>query len=111
MSAKAGAAAPLPKWLAQDRALVRFRDDPSLLHERVVIAVHSGDLCKVLTPDRDINETQLHVGEIYSEVLRKEAGRLPTGIREKDTYMAKHSGAGEFSHTETVCSGGFRRRF
>ena len=89
-----------PKWLAQERVLVRFKDDPTLLHERVVLDCHSGNLVKVSTPDRDINETVLEVGNIYSDVIRKELSKLPGRIRERDTYLAKHSGYGEFSADE-----------
>lgn len=82
--------------------LVRFRDDPALLHERVVLACSHGDLVKVITPDRDINETTLEVGDVYTEIRRKEIGKLPPRVRERDTYLAKHSYEGEFTTAELL---------
>ena len=79
------------KWLQQERVLVRFKDDPNLLHGHAVLICHEGNRCSVVTPDRDIYDTVLEVGDIYADVKRMTGGRLPGGVRERDTYMAKHS--------------------
>ena len=89
-----------PRWLPQDNVLVRFRDDDQILHWRGVLRCDHGDLCAVVTPDRDLEMTTLVVGDVYSEVLRMQAGRLPTGTKERDTYLPKHSDKGDFSHDE-----------
>lgn len=82
--------------------LVRFKDDPDLLHGRVVLLCRHGNLVKVLTPDRDINETVLEVGETYTEIRHMDGNKLPSGVRERDTYLAKHSDRGEFTHAELL---------
>ena len=86
----------------QERALVRYKDDPTLLHCRIVLDCKEGNLCKVATPDRDINETKLEAGSTFSEVLRMVGGRLPRHIRERDTYLPKHSEHGEFTEQELL---------
>lgn len=91
------AARPAVKWLAQERALVRFKDDPALLHCRVILCCDGGNLVKVATPDRDINETRLETGPVYSEV-----GRLPAGFRKNQTYLLEHSAQGEFTPAELL---------
>ena len=93
-------AVPEKKWLVQDAALVRFRDDPALLHWRMVLISHEGDSVTVVTPDRDVEDTALSPGDIYLDVRRMDGGRLPRGVRERDTYLPKHSPEGEFSPDE-----------
>lgn len=90
------------KWLGQERALVRFKDDPTLLHCRIVLCCDGGNLVKVVTPDRDINETRLEVWDTYSEVIRLDGGRLPGGIRKNQTYLPEHSPDGEFTPEELL---------
>ena len=75
-------------------------DDPDLLHQRVVLLCESGNRVLVVTPDRDVQDTVLEVGKVYSEVQRMEVGRLPRGVHERGTYLAKHSEQGEFSTAE-----------
>lgn len=75
-------------------------DDPDLLHRRVVLLCESGNRALVVTPDRDVQDTVLEVGKVYSEVRRMEVGRLPRGVRERATYLAKHSEQGEFTTEE-----------
>ncbi|CAE7559605.1 ppt1 [Symbiodinium natans] len=89
-----------PQWLQQDGALVRFRDDPDLLHFREVVKCTEGNHCFVLTPDRDLNEVDLEEGNMFVEVKRMQPGRLPRGIRDADTYLPRHSGGGEFTAEE-----------
>ena len=93
---------PAPKWLPQDGVLVRFRDDPDLLHYRLVLLCTGGDHCYVATPDRDINEVDLVEGNMFSELRRMHLGRLPRGIREGDTYLPKHSPQGDFAQEEVL---------
>lgn len=81
---------------------MRFVDDPSLLHCRIVLICHGGNHCHVCTPDRDINETRLEVGDVYSEVLRMPNGNLPAGVRGGSTYLPKHSEKGEFTPEELL---------
>ena len=88
------------RWLARESALVRFRDDPALLHWRTVLVCLEGDRCSVATPDRDINDTNLEVGDVFSEVIRLDGERLPRRVRERDTYLPRHSGAGDFGVDE-----------
>ncbi|CAE7038510.1 unnamed protein product [Symbiodinium sp. CCMP2592] len=90
------------QWLPQDCALVRFADDPTLLHGRVVLRCYGGNLCRVITPDRDVQESTLEVGSVYTEVIRMKGARLPRGIKEDDTYLPKHSGDGDFRHEELL---------
>ena len=87
-------------WLVQDVALVRFRDDPDLLHWRCVLACKTGDDVLIVTPDRDIQSTVLKVGNTYTEIHRLVHGHLPRGVREDDTYLPRHSEQGEFSGEE-----------
>ena len=88
-------------WLVQDAVLVRFKDDPALLHWRCVLACKGDDDVLVVTPDRDIQPTVLKVGPVYTEIMRmKHNGRLPTGVREDDTYLPKHSDRGDIEHEE-----------
>ena len=54
----------------------------------------------VVTPDRDVETSTLAVGEVYQEVKRYELGRLPRGVRDKDTYLPRHSDQGDFSSEE-----------
>ena len=88
------------KWLARESALVRFRDDPALLHWRLVLVCVDGDRCLVATPDRDINDTILEVGDVFSEVIRMDGDRLPRRVRERDTYLPRHSGGGDLGVDE-----------
>ena len=81
---------------------MRFKDDPTLLHCRIVLDCKEGNLCKVATPDRDINETKLEPGAVFTEVLRMVGGRLPRHIRERDTYLPKHTDQGEFTERELL---------
>lgn len=90
----------MTKWLQQDAALVRFADDPQLLHWRGILHVTEGDKVVVVTPDRDIEVTELAVGSTYTEVKRYDNSRLPAGVRERDTYMPKHSYEGNIGVDE-----------
>ena len=93
-------AAASKRWLARESALVRFNSDPTLLHWRLVLVCITGDRCLVATPDRDINDTVLEVGDTFSEVIRMDGDRLPRRIRERDTYLPRHSGGGELGTDE-----------
>lgn len=86
----------------RDRVLVRFRDDPAPIHERIVVAVHRGDEVSVMTPDREVHRTSLSAGGRYAEVIpwAKHLQRLPAGYRQKDSYLAKHSALGRSEEAE-----------
>ncbi|CAE7434980.1 unnamed protein product [Symbiodinium sp. KB8] len=90
----------LKKWLARESTLVRFKDDPALLHWRLVLVCVDGHRCLVATPDRDINDTILEVGDVFSEVIRMDGDRLPRRVRERDTYLPRHSGGGDLGVDE-----------
>lgn len=79
---------------------MRFADDPALLHWRGILLPLEGDEAVVVTPDRDIEVTSLRAGSIYTQVLRYEQGRLPAGVRERNTYLPKHSGGGPIEPAE-----------
>lgn len=87
-------------WLPQDVALVRFADDPSLLHWRCVLHCSEGDEVTVVAPDRDVENTTLVVGSKYTEIKRMFGNRLPSRVREDDTYLPRHSDQGDFDHEE-----------
>ena len=75
-------------------------DDPTLLHWRGVLVPLVGAKAVVVTPDRDIETTILEVGSIYQEILRYDGSRLPRGIRDKDTYLPRHSEKGRINPEE-----------
>ena len=54
----------------------------------------------VVTPDSDIEVTTLRTGSIYTQVLRYDQGRLPAGVRERNTYLPKQSGGGPIDPAE-----------
>lgn len=54
----------------------------------------------VVTPDRDIETTVLEVGSIYQDIMRYDGSKLPRGVREKDTYLPRHSEKGRISPEE-----------
>ncbi|CAE7560259.1 UPF1 [Symbiodinium sp. CCMP2592] len=106
-------------WLPLDNVLVRFVDDPALYHQRIVLRCSGKDKVHIVTPDREVQETELKVGSVYSDIRRMHNGRLPTGISENETYLNKHSGDGAISRdellklirdVESVSSEGPRRR-
>ena len=89
-------------WLPLDNVLVRFVDDPALYHQRIVLRCSGKDKAYVVTPGREVQETELKVGSVYSEIRRMHGGRLPTGITENETYLNKHSGDGAVSREELL---------
>ena len=89
------------EWLPQDNVLVRFNDDPALLHWRIVLLCVGGNECYVATPDREVQLAELEVGSKFTEVRRMREGRLPGGVRERDTYLPRHSAEGDFGADET----------
>ena len=70
-----------------------------------------GDNVVVLTPDRDLESTRLATGSVYSEIRKMTSGKLPAGIRERETYLPKHSPNGVILHDEmrTLMSNAERR--
>lgn len=74
---------PPKEWLPQDHVLVRFKDDPELLHWRCILHCVGGNRCIVVTPDRDVQEAVLEIGGIYIEIKRMVDGRLFGRVREK----------------------------
>ena len=88
------------QWLQQDAALVRYRDDETLLHCRLILLCLEESKCIVCTPDRDIETTVLEVGDTYSEIKRMIGGRLPSGVRDQDTYLPRHSDLGTIGPEE-----------
>ena len=89
-------------WLPLDSVLVVFEDDPALYHQRVVLRCLEGDRVKVVTPDREIQDTILQVGSVYQDIKRVHNGRLPQGVSEDETYMAKHTSEGAFTRDELL---------
>ena len=79
-------------WLPLDNVLMLYEDDNALCHHRVVLRCMEGDKVVVATPDRDIFETELTVGEMYLEVRRMYGTRLPSGVYENEPYLFKHFG-------------------
>eukprot|EP00971_Amphidinium_carterae_P342136 6481331-Amphidinium_carterae.2 len=56
----------MANWRKLEHALVVFEDDPVLYHHRVVIEPRGGDAALVMTPDREVQETELVVwGHIH----------------------------------------------
>ena len=56
----------------------------------------------MVTPDRESFITELAVGEVYDDIKRMHNGRLPIGLTEDDTYLAKHSEQGPFVREELL---------
>ena len=54
----------------------------------------------MVTPDRDVEETTLIVGDTYTHVKRMQGDRLPSGVRERDTYLPRHADGGNFGPDE-----------
>lgn len=90
----------MTKWLQQDCVLVRFVDDPTLLHWRCVLLPLGGDKVVVTTPDRDVEVTELKVGAKYREVKRMDGEKLPAGVRANSTYLPKHASGGKIGRSE-----------
>lgn len=80
--------------------LVRFVDDPTLLHWRGVLLVVDGTKVAVTTPDRDIEVTDLVVGDTYREIRKGDGQNVPRGVKERDTYLPRHSDKGRISPDE-----------
>ncbi len=88
------------------RLLVRFADDPRLLHERRVM---SAGLTKkdgiwrytVVTPDRDLQDSRLGLPKI-SEVIEwpEDRKKSLTGVRKRSCYLFEHSAEGEMEEAE-----------
>lgn len=74
---------PQKEWLPQDHVLVRFKDDPELLHWRCILHCVGGNRCIVVTPDRDVQEAVLEIGGTYTEIKRMVDGQLFGRVREK----------------------------
>ncbi|CAE8724937.1 unnamed protein product [Polarella glacialis] len=89
----------MTSWPVHARVLVQFQVDPALWHERRVLRVTPGGMQLVVTPDRDLEWTNLNDKGIYTGVMEWEQGRLPAGISTKKVYLAKH-GKGIFNEGE-----------
>ena len=89
-------------WLPLDNVLVRFVDDPALYHQRIVLRCTDKDKVHVVTPDREVQETELKVGDVYLDVRRMYGTRLPSGIAEDVTYLNKHAGGGAIARDELL---------
>ena len=79
---------------------MRFAADPDLLHWRGILTCINEDTCVVVTPDRDVEETTLKVGDTYTQVKRMQGDRLPGGVRERDTYLPRHADGGNIGADE-----------
>ena len=82
--------------------LVCYVDDPALYYARVILRCCGEDKVLVATPDREVFRTDLVVRETYSDIKRISSTRLPGGLTENDTYLARNSGEGNFSHEELL---------
>ncbi|CAK9091403.1 Protease PrsW (Protease responsible for activating sigma-W) [Durusdinium trenchii] len=82
----------------------------TILDQCVMLCLY-GDNVVVLTPDRDLESTRLATGSVYSEIRKMTSGKLPAGIRERETYLPKHSPNGVILHDEmrTLMSNAERR--
>ena len=115
-----------PSGPVPGRVLVRFRADPELLHERVVVARYADGSVDLVDPERKVRHARLEVGDKYSEIVEwplSYGTRLPGKWRMKDTYLSKPSDQGDFRGDEladlvkervragaVAAAGGVRRR-
>ena len=88
------------KFRPLGHVLVRFKDDPVLLHHRLLLRQGPGAKWVVATPDRDVWCVDLVVGELFSEIVSYDGARLPTGIRSDKAYRDKDSEEGVFSPSD-----------
>ena len=71
-----------------------------MYHQRVILRCLEEDRVLVVTPHREIHETVLAEGSVYQEIRRVHNGRLPVGVGEDVTYLAKNSDEGPFVREE-----------
>ena len=57
-------AALTKSWRPRESVLVRFVDDPVLLHERILLERENGDVWKVATPDREIQQIDFNSDDL-----------------------------------------------
>ena len=89
------------KFKARGHVLVRFRDDPVLLHHRWVLKrVGKRSRYWVATPDREVWLTKLEVGDKYSEIVPFSGTRMPEKVRRRDVHCDKDSDEGAFDEDE-----------
>ena len=83
--------------------LVRYADDPTLWHLRVVLSFHGyvkygagaeAAVVTVCSPDRDVFD--LALGKPHLKAWKRLEGRVPQGISTRALYMDKHSTQGRF---------------
>ncbi len=67
-----------------EHVLVRFKDDPELLHQRWVIRSCGDGRYWVVTPVRDIWCTRLRLGRTYEQIVRFSGIRLPSHVRRRE---------------------------
>ena len=86
----------------REHALVRFADDPELLHHRIVTGKNEKVMFWV-TPDRDI-KLAVDVDDNDSsgilELRRYNGSRLPTGVTAAEAYRDKDADTGKYSAEE-----------
>ncbi|CAE7299586.1 UPF1 [Symbiodinium sp. CCMP2592] len=62
----------------------------------------SETLASVPKDGKELADTILEVGQVYQDIRRVHNGRLPQGVDENETYMAKHSDQGAFTRQELL---------
>ena len=62
-------------WLPLDNVLVRFVDDPALYHQRIVLRCSRKDKVHVVTPDREVQETELKDPALTQHAARRQAAK------------------------------------
>ena len=83
-----------------EHVLVRFRDDPEILHHRWILKVTPNGKVWVATPDREVWKTDLQVGEKYAHLIPWSGQRMPSHIRRAQAYIDKDSELGRFTEQE-----------
>ena len=81
--------------------LVQFKDDPVLFHCRWVLALCGSGRVQALTPDRNVQETDLNDKGTYSNVFRWPTDKLPDKkVKKANLYTDKESERGPFKRGE-----------
>jgi len=97
----AGGASRRQFW-PRERVLVRYKDDPVLWHARWLLSkAVAGSLVTVLTPDRDIMDTELGSTEVYTDVVAWPGDAMPNSrVKQRDVYADAQSHNGAFKRGE-----------
>jgi hypothetical protein len=86
-------------WRQHERALVRFRSDPVLQHERVVMAWVAKDVYLILTPDRDLTHQRLACTPLR-EIVRVSGDSYAELGEEDAMYLMAAGPLGDYTRQE-----------